>query len=260
MNREVRLENPPERIISLVPSQTELLHALGLEEKVVGITKFCLHPEEWYRNKPRVGGTKSVNFEKVQELAPDLIIGNKEENEQSDIETLEQQFPVWMSDIFNLEDALEMIRRVGELTDTVDRAEELISEIQKGFNDLEQWVSENIKEELSVAYFIWNDPGYCAGTNTFIDDMLRRCGLRNYAQEDRYPEFKETNKSPDLIFLSSEPFPFKEKHLKDFQEEFPDAKVALVDGEMFSWYGSRLTLAPAYFQNLLNQITSNQEL
>ena len=117
MNREVRLEQSPERIVSLVPSQTELLHALGLGERVVGITKFCLYPEDWYRNKPRVGGTKTVNFQKVKELAPDLIIGNKEENERSDIEGLESDYPVWMSDIFNLEDSLKMIRQVGELTD-----------------------------------------------------------------------------------------------------------------------------------------------
>lgn len=250
MNREVRLENQPERIVSLVPSQTELLHALGLEDRVVGITKFCLHPDEWYHNKPRVGGTKSVNFEKIKELAPDLIIGNKEENERADIEALEKEYPLWMSDIFNLADSFEMIREVGQLTGTSDRASELISSIQEAFEDLDRWVSENINGELTVAYFIWNDPGFCAGTNTFIDAMLKRCGLRNYMGEERYPEFKMDESSPDLIFLSSEPFPFKEKHIKEYQEQFPNAKVVLVDGEMFSWYGSRLALAPNYFKTL----------
>jgi len=257
MNREVRLEQSPERIVSLVPSQTELLHALGLDDRVVGITKFCLHPEEWCRNKPRVGGTKSVNFQKVKELAPDLIIGNKEENERSDIKALESDYPVWMSDIFNLEDSLKMIRQVGELTRTANQAEQLIADIQNAFNDLDLWVAKNIQEPLSVAYFIWNDPGYCAGQNTFIDAMLQRCGLQNYMKEGRYPEFAESEKQPDLIFLSSEPFPFKDKHIQGYQTQFPDAKVVLVDGEMFSWYGSRLTLAPTYFKSLLEEIATN---
>lgn len=258
MNREVEVPASPQRIVSLVPSQTELLHALGLENRVVGITKFCLHPEEWYREKPRIGGTKKVNFEKVEVLAPDIIIGNKEENEQCDIEALMQRYPVWMSDIFNLEDALEMIRKVGELTNTSERAETIIETIETGFAHLKSWVDQKGIKSLSVAYFIWKDPDYCAGSNTFIDAMLAHCGLRNYMKDNRYPEFVENGTdSPDCIFLSSEPYPFKEKHIEAFQTKFPEAKVILVDGEMFSWYGSRLTLAPDYFKGLLQQLTSN---
>lgn len=257
MNREIRLDQTPKRIVSLVPSQTELLHALGLVNEVVGITKFCVHPDDWYRNKTRIGGTKKVNFEKIHALNPDLIIGNKEENERSDIDRLEHEYPVWMSDIFNLEDAFEMIRSIGDLTGTSDKSNELIRRIQKEFEDLDAWVAKQVNEEVSVAYFIWKDPDYCAGTNTFIDAMLKRCGLKNYLQEERYPEFKAGTSSPDLIFLSSEPFPFKEKHIQEFQEMHPKAKVVLVDGEMFSWYGSRLEMAPAYFKRLLKQLTSN---
>ncbi len=257
MNREVLLDSQPERIISLVPSQTELLHSLGLGDRVVGITKFCLYPDEWYRGKHRIGGTKDVILEKVAKLAPDLIIGNKEENKRGDIEMLEKEYPVWMSDIFNLEDSLKMIQKVGELTGTSEPAEKLISEIQEEFDDLEKWVAANVKEQLSVAYVIWNDPSYCAGSNTFIDAMLEKCGLRNFVNEERYPEINKGNKSPDLVFLSSEPFPFKQKHVQAYQERYPDAKVVLVDGEMFSWYGSRLTLAPKYFKELLKQIALN---
>ncbi len=151
MNREVLLDSQPERIISLVPSQTELLHSLGLGDRVVGITKFCLYPDEWYRGKHRIGGTKDVILEKVAKLAPDLIIGNKEENKRGDIEMLEKEYPVWMSDIFNLEDSLKMIQKVGELTGTSEPAEKLISEIQEEFDDLEKWVAANVKEQLSVA-------------------------------------------------------------------------------------------------------------
>lgn len=257
MNRDVRLDKKPERIVSLVPSQTELLHALGLEDKVVGITKFCLHPNEWYRNKPRVGGTKTVNFERVRQLAPDLIIGNKEENERSDIEALMQEYPVWMSDIYNLEDSLDMIRQIGAITETSARAEALIAKIQNEFDVLEQWVATHISKNQKVAYFIWSNPDYCAGTGTFIDAMLKKCRLINYSSDERYPEFKEKEFAPDLIFLSSEPFPFKEKHIAAFQSKFPDAKIVLVDGEMFSWYGSRLLSAPEYFKKLLQEVALN---
>ncbi|XOV68506.1 MAG: ABC transporter substrate-binding protein [Fluviicola sp.] len=254
MLREVRLEEVPTRIVSLVPSQTELLHDLGLEDQVVGITKFCLHPDEWFRNKPRVGGTKKVDFTKVRKLSPDLIIGNKEENEKSDIEHLVQEYPVWMSDIFDLEDALMMIQQVGEVTGSLERAQELISVIKKEFKELDSWVSSTMPKGKTAAYFIWSDPNYCAGKNTFIDAMLNRCGLENYVNEARYPEFKESASTPDFVFLSSEPFPFKEKHIQAYQDRFPSAKVVLVDGEMFSWYGSRLAKAPGYFKKLLEEL------
>src|ERR1700741_1030662 len=115
MNREIELKGSPKRIISLVPSQTELLWHLGLREELVGITKFCVHPEEMFHTKPRVGGTKKFDLKKIAELKPDLIIGNKEENEQVQIEELMKQYPVWMSDITNLDQALDMISRVGAL-------------------------------------------------------------------------------------------------------------------------------------------------
>lgn len=258
MLRDVQLEQSPQRIISLVPSQTELLHALGLEDRVVGITKFCLHPDQWYRGKHRVGGTKSVIFKKIEALNPDLIIGNKEENERSDIETLEKSYPLWMSDILNLEDSLQMIRAIGEITETSEEAEKIIKNIEASFEDLDNWVQENIKDRPSVAYFIWRDPDYCAGSNTFIDVMLERCGLQNFMTTDRYPEFQADGvEAPDYVFLSSEPYPFKGKHMDEFREKFPKSKVVLVDGEMFSWYGSRLTLAPAYFKSLLQELTAD---
>ena len=123
MHRKIHLPRfPLRRIISLVPSQTELLYDLGLEEEVVGITKFCVHPPEWFQSKARVGGTKTIHFEKIKALQPDLIIGNKEENEREQIEALAECFPVWMSDIATLEDALDMMLRVGALVDRPEQA------------------------------------------------------------------------------------------------------------------------------------------
>ncbi|MFT3885066.1 MAG: cobalamin-binding protein [Flavobacteriales bacterium] len=250
MHRTVEAPTLPQHIISLVPSQTELLCDLGLGDRIVGITKFCIHPEEWFRSKPRVGGTKKVDIEKVRALQPDLIIGNKEENERADIEALEQEFPVWMSDINDLPDALDMIRRVGALTGTTAEAERIATGIEAGFAALRPST-----EGYSVAYLIWRNPWMVAGPGTFINDMLRRCGYANAFghRMERYPEVTSAELAaadPDLAFLSSEPYPFAEKHIMELNLILPGTPVRLVDGELFSWYGSRLLRSPAYFSGL----------
>src|ERR1700741_3198050 len=102
--RKISIPQIPQRIISLVPSQTELLFDLGLDKEVVGITKFCVHPPEWFQTKTRVGGTKQLKIDLIKQLQPDLIIANKEENVKEQIEELEKHFPVWISDVNNLED------------------------------------------------------------------------------------------------------------------------------------------------------------
>ena len=251
MGRRMEAPMRPLRIISLVPSQTELLHDLGLGDRVVGITKFCIHPEEWFRTKVRVGGTKQVDLNKVRALKPDLIIGNKEENAQADIERLEREFPVWMSDVRDLDGALDMMRRVGILTSSDSKAEELITGIEQAFFSLRP-----LSPALSAAYLIWHEPMMVAGTDTFVNDMLARCGLHNaFAHRpERYPEVSPAALAaadPDVILLSSEPFPFAEKHILHYNMLCPGAPVHLVDGELFSWYGSRLLRSPAYFSGLL---------
>lgn len=253
MNNTIRLDKVPSRIVSLVPSQTELLHDLGLDEKVVGITKFCIHPNKWYKGKTRVGGTKTVDFKKVKALNPDLIIGNKEENQKENISELKELAPIWMSDIFDLEDSLKMISNIGELCNVEKNAAFLIEEIKAEFKLLDSFVKQQEQPVKTVNYYIWNNPDMVAGRNTFIDEMLKRCGFTNLQTEERYPIAKETE-NPDLIFLSSEPYPFKEKHIENYQRQFPNAKIFLVDGEYFSWYGSRLKNAPKYFISLLEQI------
>lgn len=248
LGRTLEIDSPPKRIISIVPSQTELLFDLGLDEEVVGITKFCVHPESWFRNKTRVGGTKALNLDKIRELKPDLIIANKEENEQSQVDELAEEFPVWISDIQNLDEALEMISGVAEICGKFEAGDSLIREINAAFSNLKP-----TKTQTAV-YLIWNEPMMAAGSDTFISDMMQRAGFENLIADPRYPELsaekmKELN--PELILLSSEPFPFKEKHQAEIQTQFPNSKVLLVDGEMFSWYGSRLKLASAYFKEVV---------
>ena len=246
-------KQPPQKIISLVPSQTELLHYLGLEDEVTGITKFCIHPQQWFKNKTRVGGTKNINTSLIKKLQPDLIIANKEENVKEQIEELAKEFIVWVTDVNNLEEALQMINDIGELTYRTDKAERLIVQIKNEFSQLQ-----TINYKLQTAYLIWQKPYMTIGGDTFINDMLKHCGLQNiFENKNRYPEISINQLSTDtcqLILLSSEPYPFKQKHLEQLQQQLPATKIILVDGEMFSWYGSHLLKASEYFKSLLKSL------
>lgn len=255
LKRTIELSQTPKKIISLVPSQTELLFDLGLDEEVIGITKFCVHPEKCFQTKTRVGGTKQLNVEKIKELKPDLIIANKEENFQQQIEELEKDFPIWISNINNLDDAIEMIESIGTITNKQSKAKQITSQIDEQFSQLK---TQNPK--LQTCYLIWQNPYMTTGGDTFINDMMSRAGFENIFQNrNRYPEIsieQLQTSNCKLLLLSSEPFPFKQKHVDELQPLLPDTKIILVDGEMFSWYGSRLLKVPAYFQQLQNQVLS----
>jgi ABC-type Fe3+-hydroxamate transport system substrate-binding protein len=244
-------DETPHRIISLVPSQTELLFDLGLDEEIIGITDYCIHPEEDCASKTKVGGPKSVDFAAVDALKPDLIIANKEENSREEIELLSGTYPVWVSDIYTLEDALDMIRGIGALVDRSAEAGDIVSRILTGIDNLAPL-------SAGVAYFIWKDPYMVAGSNTFIDEMLSLCGLSNvFGLLARYPAVtaEQINDArPDVIFLCSEPYEFTDAHIDEFEQTFPGAKAFLVDGEIFSWYGSRLQYAGDYFRALRARI------
>lgn len=257
IGNKIILEKPAERIVSLVPSQTELLYDLGLSHKVVGITKFCVHPADWRKDKKIVGGTKNHHLDKIHELEPDLIIANKEENTKQLIEKLQKKYPVYVSDISNMEEAFKMMKDVGELTGTQENASNIINSIKSGFEELRKAKADSA--DLKIAYCIWREPWMWAGSNTFIDYLLDMCGFKNVIADRRYPEIEITaieKLSPDFIFLSSEPYPFKQKHIEEIKVLFPDTHIMLVDGEYFSWYGSRLVKAPLYFISLLKQVHS----
>jgi ABC-type Fe3+-hydroxamate transport system substrate-binding protein len=238
-----------QRIISLVPSQTELLHDLGLDERVVGITKFCIRPEKWHKSKTLIGGTKNFHFDTIEKLEPDLIIGNKEENYELGIHALKERYPVWTSDVVSFSDAISMIRSVAEITQTMQAGDKIIESIETAFSGLPQI------EPKRTLYLMWRDPWMGAANGTFIHTMLDKAGLANVlGQETRYPELsveRIRQLDPELILLSSEPFPFNEKYVSEVRNVLPEAKILLVDGEMFSWYGSRLKLAPDYFSTVL---------
>ena len=242
------------RIISLVPSITELLYDLGLNDEVAGITKFCIHPKEWFHSKARVGGTKNIHPDIVRQLQPDLIIANMEENEKAQIEMLADEFNIYLTDIKTLEDALNMIIGIGQLVGKSQEAEIMTITIKDNFNQLKP-----LEPSIPAAYFIWRDPYIVAGGDTFIHTMMTLCGFKNsMANTLRYPEISTrelSEKECKLLLLSSEPYPFKENHSAAIREHFPGIPPVLVDGEMFSWYGSRLLKAPSYFQGLIDQLS-----
>jgi ABC-type Fe3+-hydroxamate transport system substrate-binding protein len=238
----------PQRIVSLVPSQTELLYDLGLGDRVVGITKFCVRPTEWYRSKTRIGGTKTVDVARVAALQPDFILANREENQREQVEALAAFCPVWVSNVTTLNDALEMIIEVGLLTGVGSVAQEMVQRIQTNFAILPT------RPLRRAAYLIWRKPWMVAGGDTFISDLMRRAGFENvFGGLNRYPEVSREAleaANPEVILLSSEPFPFAAKHVAECRAICPEAEIRLVDGELFSWYGSRLLQAPQYFAGL----------
>ncbi len=249
LGRQVEIVSPPERIISLVPSQTELLFSLGLDTEVAGITKFCVHPKKWFETKTKIGGTKNISLEKIILLKPDLVIANKEENLQAQISELEKISPVWISDVNDLSSALQMIQAIGEITGKSTEAAALVTTIQSRFKKITPLAS-----KPKTAYLIWNKPLMAAGGDTFIHAMMQQTGLENvFASQLRYPETTIEDlhrRGTELILLSSEPYPFSEKHIALLQEQMPGTKVVLADGEMFSWYGSRMQHAADYLQYL----------
>jgi ABC-type Fe3+-hydroxamate transport system substrate-binding protein len=253
LGRKVLVPVHPGRIVSLVPSQTEWLFDLGLDAEVVGITRFCVRPDSWFRSKSRVGGTKDATVERIMALQPDLVIGNKEENTPELIEELSGQVAVWMSDVRRLEDALCMMRETAYLVGKGRQGDELIALIQSAFTELIRG------DALRCAYAIWNDPLMLAGADTFISDIIMRMGWQNVAGKpgNRYPALSEDELrqlNPEVLLLSSEPFPFGEKHIRHYRELLPEARIILADGELFSWYGSRLLHTPGYLQKLIREI------
>ncbi len=250
-------ESPPKRIVSLVPSQTELLFELGLETQIVGITKFCVHPYHFKTTKKIVGGTKKVNFQKIKELEPDIVICNKEENTKEIVEEINKICPVWVTDIRQIEDNFQMISDFGQLFNCRTEAQKWLDKLQFALEDFKSFIKE--KPIQKVAYFIWKDPYMVAGSDTYIDQLLQLNHFDNiYANRTRYPEVElrkiRLEGDPDLVLLSSEPYPFKEEDAFEIGRFTHHAKTVFVDGEMFSWHGSRLLKAFSYFKALHGKI------
>lgn len=235
------------RIVSLVPSITESLFDFGLTEmEVVGRTKFCIHPKTLITKVPVIGGTKNLNLDKIKALKPDLIIANKEENEKLQIEELGKYFEIWLTNIENLQDNQNFLTELGTLLNK--------QELALNFNEKINVIFDSSKElsPKKVAYLIWKNPYMTVGSDTFIHEIIEKIGFTNLFEDSkRYPEISVNQmKEAEYVFLSSEPFPFQQKHIDELQKELPDSKIMLVDGEAFSWYGTHLSRCGDYFKTL----------
>lgn len=258
IGNKIEIHKTPDRVISLVPSLTELLFDLGLGDKIVGRTNFCVEPKGLVDKIPKVGGTKKINIELVLRLKPDIIVANKEENEKEQILELQKLVPVWVSEIFSIENNNDLIEKLGLIFNVNEEAQKIISNILEKKEIFSNKISQSKYYKKKVLYFIWRKPYMVAGENTFINSMLQLCSFNNLAKEiansSRYPIVMVENLScvsADLVLLSTEPYPFKEKHIQEFKELFPSSEIIIVRGDYFSWYGSRLLKAFDYFSILL---------
>ncbi len=248
LDRSVSISRNPQRIVSVVPSQTELLFALGLDDRIVGRTRYCVEPAGKVEKVAVVGGTKKLRMQAIQSLQPDLILANKEENTKEDIQALAELFPVWVSDVRDLSGALKMVDAVGKITGKTKESSSLVEQIRK------KKESYKMLPGMRAVYLIWQNPWMVAGGDTFIQAMLREAGFENiFGRQQRYPQVTLEDiaaKKPDVVLLSSEPFPFAETHARQISGRLPESRVLCVDGRVFSWYGSSLEKAFDYFESL----------
>jgi len=241
------------KVVSLVPSITEALFDLGLtENEVVGRTKFCIHPEEKVKNVVIIGGTKNINIDKIKALQPDLILANKEENIKEQVEALMDEFKVIVTNVETIEDNYYLLKNLGKTFHREDKAQLYNLKIYEILNQTK------ISSPIKVAYLIWKNPYMTIGSDTFIHKILTEIGFENiFKDQTRYPEIQtEDLAEADIIMLSSEPFPFKEKHIEELKEFYPDKKIMIVDGEAFSWYGTHIAKCENYFKELISEVTS----
>ncbi len=256
LGREVNIPFPPKRIISTVPSTTQFLFDLGLGDRVISKTKFCKYPTDKIARLPNIGGTKDLYIDKIRLLDPDLILANEEENTKTQIEELGEEFPVYVCKVRNYDEALQNILNTGKILGAEPKSFEIANQIHSDFAQLSIH-----KTSQTVLYLVWKDPYMAIGKDTFINSMIEKCGFINAIEDttSRYPKLdaeKIQNINPDLIFLSSEPFPFNQKHIQEIQKLLPNSKIELVDGEMFSWFESHLLKAAQYLKELTQKINS----
>ncbi|MES2317651.1 MAG: helical backbone metal receptor [Pseudomonadota bacterium] len=242
------------RIVSLVPSITELLCELGLAPQLVGRTGFCIHPAELVQAIPKIGGTKDVNIEKIRKLAPTHLIVNIDENEKPTVETLAAFVPhVVVTHPMGPRDNLPLARLLGGIFGADARAEAWCAQFEQAYARLEATPK---GPTATVLYCIWQDPWMAVSDDTYIARMLAQIGWRTpQLGTARYPAFSWSEAvvaGIDGVVLSSEPYRFTQAHADALEQQI-GKPVHLVDGEMMSWYGSRSLAGMGYLRELAQQ-------
>jgi len=248
LNRKIEINNNLNNIISLVPSLTELLFFLKMDEQVKGITNFCVHPSDKLSDKVIVGSPLHVDYEKIEQINPDIIIAGKSENNKNNIEKIAEKYPVWVSDVRSIEDACKMIEKIGMICNQSDLSYNITKNISVGFDSLAD------KTKIKVCYLVWEKPFMVAGNNNYINDILKKTGLINvFEHKEGYAKVtaKEMQEcQADFVLLPSEPYKFDNSHISTYKNLINKATVLLVDGQLFSWYGNRMLLAINYLKNM----------
>lgn len=251
--RTVRVPRRPDRIVSLVPSITESLFAFGLGDRVVGVTRFCVHPADARERAVVVGGTHDVNVEQLCALRPDFVIANQEENPRELLETLGERVPTFITFPRTVKDGIALLRQLGTLTGEEETAERYAADAEAAAAAARAGAPATPPR---VLYLIWRKPWMTVNGDTFVHDMLARCGAVNVMADaaGRYPEVEAdevVTLRPDAIFLSSEPYQFAPEHATEWLQVsgLPAAQlgqVPLVDGELCCWYGTRMVAGLRY--------------
>jgi ABC-type Fe3+-hydroxamate transport system substrate-binding protein len=243
------LARPAQRIVSLVPSTTETLFDLGVGDRVVGVTRFCVHPDE-ARTRPKVGGTKDAIPARIEALAPDLVVANCEENTREIFDALRGTAPVWAAFPRTLDDAIADVRSLGGMVG---------ADPEPVCGPIELERTRLARRPFDFTYLIWKDPWMAVGRDTFISALLGEAGgINESTGADRFPvvTVEELRTRTGLLLLSSEPFPFAERHVAALVEAGISRKrIHLVDGELLSWHGSRLRLGLPYLRGLVSALT-----
>jgi ABC-type Fe3+-hydroxamate transport system substrate-binding protein len=235
------------RIVSLCPSITESLVALGLAESLVGVTRWCVHPREVTARIRKVGGTKDPDLGAIRSLRPDLVFANAEENRREDVEELGRDLSVDVSHPRRVSDVPPLLRRFGRLTGTEEGAESFSSKVQEGLGRLESDLAS--RPAFRCVYLVWKNPWMAAGPRTYVADLLRLAGGTLSLEESSsaispaYPVVSEDEilaARPDVLILPDEPYRFREKDAAYFRERLPaSSRVVLVPGDDWCWHGVR---------------------
>lgn len=241
------------RIVSLVPSLTQTVIDLGFEEKLVGITEYCPTGNTPKSVLPRrVGGTKNVSVASVVDVKPDLVLANKEENNRRTVNALERKgITVWVSDIKNVQDSIKCLSDLESLLNAKgDSLSEEARQLWNGFGSSKLRLRLSGKKGL---YFIWQDPFMVAGQGTYIDSWMKLLGIKNLETRDRYPRLTTNDfmaLDPDIVFLPDEPYPFDAMDQKTIGDKLlRNCQIVLLDGKMFSWFGSYMIQTFQKIQN-----------
>ncbi len=254
LGRAVNIDRPLRRIVSLCPSITQTLFALSAGDRLIARTRYCIHPQPDVQVVPAMGGTRTIDVQRIASLQPDLVLADKEENPRDAVEALAERFPTFVVDVRSFDHALQTVRDLGALTENSAHADAMVGAIQQAFNRLDP-----VRPPLPTACLIWRDPFMAAGGDTFINAMLQTCGLRNVCVSlpGRYPELSADHLAslqPRLVLLTSEPYPFLPTHIEELQEMIPAASILLVDGRMLAFYGSSMIEAAGYLKDLLRRV------